>query len=424
MKIKRGYKQTEIGIIPKDWDCVKIGEFTDVIAGGTPNTNVPSYWGGDILWMSSGELNEKRIFSVKGRITEHGLNNSSSHLIPPSCVLVGLAGQGKTRGTVALNYVQLCTNQSIAAIIPNDSFVSEYLYQNLEHRYKELREASAGDGGRGGLNTTIIKNLICAVPPLPEQSAIAHALGDADALISSLGKLITKKRQIKQGAMQELLTGKRRLEGFPQEYDFRQTEIGDIPADWDCVTLGDICSSITDGTHYTPKYVESGIPFYSVENVTGDDFINVKFISKTEHIKLLKRCKPEKGDILLARIGAIGDTKLITWDVDASIYVSLALLKVKEIARADYLYCYTKSAKFISELEDRSLMNASPKKINMGEIGRVLIMLPSLPEQVAIAKILTEMDDDIAATEQKLEKYHKIKQGMMQELLTGRTRLV
>ena len=134
--------------------------FPNVTAGATPSTTEPKYWGGDVRWMNSGELNLKKVYEVQGRITQLGLNNSSTKILPKRCVLVGLAGQGKTRGTVAMNFVELCTNQSIAAIHPNESvFDSDFLYHNLDGRYDELRRISAGDGGRGGLNLQIIKNL-------------------------------------------------------------------------------------------------------------------------------------------------------------------------------------------------------------------------------------------------------------------------
>ena len=137
-----------------------IGEISNQItAGATPDTSIKTYWNGEHRWMNSGELNNKRIFEVQGRITEQGLNNSSTKMIPERCVLIGLAGQGKTRGTVAMNMVPLCTNQSIAAIFPNkDVFESDFLYHNLDNRYEELRSLSTGGEGRGGLNLQIIVN--------------------------------------------------------------------------------------------------------------------------------------------------------------------------------------------------------------------------------------------------------------------------
>lgn len=136
------------------WEESTVGRISNtVIAGGTPSTSEKNFWGGDVRWMNSGELNYKKVYEVQGRITGEGLSNSSTKLIPPRCVLIGLAGQGKTRGTVAMNMVELCTNQSIAAIFPNDSaFNSDFLYHDLDKRYDELRRLSAGGEGRGGLN--------------------------------------------------------------------------------------------------------------------------------------------------------------------------------------------------------------------------------------------------------------------------------
>jgi type I restriction enzyme, S subunit len=193
------------------WETKFIGEFTDCTAGGTPSTLVEAYWGGNIKWMSSGELHLKFVDDVEGRITEEGLKSSSTKILPPNCVLIGLAGQGKTRGTVAMNTVELCTNQSIAAIFPNNSFEPKFLYYYLDTQYENLRTMSAGDGGRGGLNLTIIRNISVPFPSKEEQRAIAAILSDIDAEIAALEARRAKTAAIKQGMMQELLTGRTRL---------------------------------------------------------------------------------------------------------------------------------------------------------------------------------------------------------------------
>ena len=193
------------------WETKRIGDFTDCTAGGTPSTLISEYWGGTIRWMNSGELNNKIVQDVEGRITERGLRESSTKTVPPRCVLVGLAGQGKTRGTVAINTVELCTNQSIAAIYPNESFVSEYLYYNLDARYEELRGMSTGDGGRGGLNLQIILSIVVPFPHVDEQTAIAAVLSDMDVEIAALERRRDKAHVVKQGMMQQLLTGRVRL---------------------------------------------------------------------------------------------------------------------------------------------------------------------------------------------------------------------
>ena len=168
------------------WRKKLIGNLTSVTSGGTPESGTIKYWNGNIPWMSSGELNNKRIYKVSNSITEEGLKNSSTKMIPKECILIGLAGQGKTRGTAAINYLELCTNQSIAAIHPNPkSFNSEFLYQLIESMYKKLRSLSTGDGGRGGLNLTIIKSIEIYLPDLDEQLKIANCLETLDLLALS-----------------------------------------------------------------------------------------------------------------------------------------------------------------------------------------------------------------------------------------------
>ncbi|CAI7978117.1 type I restriction enzyme, S subunit [Frankia sp. Hr75.2] len=193
------------------WSQRRIGDFAEVRAGGTPATAVDRYWGGDVPWMSSGEIHQKQIWGVRGRITKVGLQESSAHLLPPQTVLMALAGQGKTRGTVAISRIQLATNQSVAGIYPSSEHDSDYLYFNLDSRYAELRGESAGDGGRGGLNLTIIKRLVVPFPSLEEQHAIANVLLDVEEELRVLAVRLVKAHTVKHGMMQQLLTGRTRL---------------------------------------------------------------------------------------------------------------------------------------------------------------------------------------------------------------------
>ena len=190
-----------------EWTASKIKDVTEISAGATPDTNNPEFWGGNIKWMNSGELNNKHIYDVVGRITETGLSKTSTKLLPQKCVLIGLAGQGKTRGTVAINYIDLCTNQSIAAVHPCDVWIPEFLYYSLDMRYDELRIISSGDGTRGGLNLKLIGDLIVKYPSYEEQEAIANVLSTADKEIAFLQKDLDQEKQKKKALMQLLLTG-------------------------------------------------------------------------------------------------------------------------------------------------------------------------------------------------------------------------
>jgi type I restriction enzyme S subunit len=204
---------------------------------------------------------------------------------------------------------------------------------------------------------------------------------------------------------------------------YKQTEIGVIPEDWEVKKLGELVE-VKDGTHQTPKYFDSGIPFYSVESVTNNDFTNIKYISEAEHKLLTKKFKIEEMDILMTRIGSIGNCKLITWNPNASFYVSLALLKPKNKSNAPYIYHFSKTDIFKKELEDRSLQWAIPKKINLGEISKVKICIPKEEsEKTAIATVLSDTDALIEHLDKLIAKKKAMKQGTMQQLLTGKKRL-
>jgi len=189
-----------------EWEIKQIGQVSiNVTTGGTPSTSVKEYWGGGIRWMNSGELNYKKVYEVHGRITEEGMRNSSTKLIPKMCVLIGLAGQGKTRGTVAMNMIELCINQSIAAIFPNEkSFSSDFLYHNLDNRYDELRSLSTGGEGRGGLNLPIIKTLKVPFPKPKEQQKIADCLSSIDEIVAAQAQKLARLKAHKKGLMQQL----------------------------------------------------------------------------------------------------------------------------------------------------------------------------------------------------------------------------
>ena len=201
------------------------------------------------------------------------------------------------------------------------------------------------------------------------------------------------------------------------------TDVGVIPEDWEVKSIGDICV-VKDGTHQTPNYTYFGIPFYSVENISNNDFSNVKYISEEEHIILSSNSKIEKGDVLMTRIGSIGCCKYIDWEVKASFYVSLALLKFQDDECARYFTHYSETNLFKDEIEQNSLQFAVPQKINLGNIPKIRIILPSiLKEQQVIADALTKVDNLITSLTKVIEKKKLIKKGTMQKLLSGEVRL-
>ena len=388
--IPQGYKQTELGIIPEDWEVKQISDFTSVVTGGTPSTQHAEYWGGDIRWMNSGELNLKFVYDVEGRITEEGLNNSSTHIIPAKCVLVGLAGQGKTRGTAAYNLVSLCTNQSIAAFLPTDTHSSLYLYYVIDSLYDYLRLLSSGDGGRGGLNKQILSSLNIVLPPITEQRAIAEALSDVDGLIAALDKKIAKKRLLKQGAMQQLLTGKKRLPGFTDE--------------WKYVALEHLLE-YEQPTKYLVKstdYIESGTPVLTA----GKTFI----LGYTAETKGIYTNLP-----VIIFDDFTTDSKYVTMPFKAK-SSAMKMLQLKD-RRYNLRLVYELMQLIQFPLYDH-------QRYWISEYSKLQVYIPSdFKEQQAIATILSDMDKEIADLEAQRDKYRLLKSGMMQKLLTGQTRL-
>ena len=187
--------------------------------------------------------------------------------------------------------------------------------------------------------------------------------------------------------------------------------------EWIGTTLSEISPSIFDGTHQTPKYTDEGIPFFSVENIVSGS--KNKFISREDYIEATKKNKPEKGDVLVTRIGSIGISKVVDWDYEFSIYVTLAVIKKSDQFIPQYLASYIQSSRFQKEILRRSLLKAAPQKINMNELRECEVLLPpdeEKKEQQKIASCLSSLDELIAAHNDKLAALKDHKKGLLQNL--------
>ena len=167
------------------WEQRKVSDVAKIIAGGTPSTKENSYWEPkEIPWLSSGEVHKKYITFTDDMISQIGMNNSSAKMVAKDSVLIALAGQGKTRGTVAINRIPLTTNQSIAAMTFNENFIPEFVFYNLENRYDELRRMSSGDGSRGGLNKQLVGDIEIPYTEKKEQERIGSFFESLDHIIT------------------------------------------------------------------------------------------------------------------------------------------------------------------------------------------------------------------------------------------------
>ena len=403
--------------LPSGWQEVKLGDITKILAGGTPSTKNKEYWNGNILWLTSGELNNKKIYTTKTKITEKGLENSNTRIIPIESILIGLAGQGKTRGTVAINYVELCTNQSVASILPNEYFIQKYLYYQLDMRYKELRSLSYGDGGRGGLNLKILNNLIVKVPPLEEQKRIAEVLSLCDDIIENLTELIEKKEQYKKGVMQRLLSGEVRFKGFTDE--------------WKTVRLGDLATITSAGVDKKINTDEKKVRLLNYLDVFNRNKLydnEISFITSANDTQI-EKCNIKKGDLFITPSSedreGIAKSAVAMEDFDNVVY-SYHIIRLRFNKEIDLKF---KSYMCDTELFHRQayrLCDGSGQRyvISLGTFREMKIYIPtSIEEQRKIGEFLSTIDNEIDNLKKQLELRKQQKKGLMQRLLTGKVRI-
>lgn len=316
------------------------------------------------------------------------------------------------RKAIVADFKGLCS-ADMYPLKPENEVSSGFIHASLlGHRFTKYAESVSVRSGMPKINRAELAEFKLGLPPPKEQRAIATALSDVDALIAGLERLIAKKRDIKQATMQQLLTGQTRLPGFSGEWT--RAELRRL-----------VQTPITDGPHMTPRFLANGVPFLSVNNLVNNriDLTDLRYVSKADDELFGKKCKPKRGDVLLGKAASVGKVAIVEDDLDFNIWSPIALIRVSDQINAKYLYYQLQGTE--CERQIALLTNASSQgNIGMGDIEKLQISYPSQPEQTAIATVLSDMDADLSALENRLAKTRAIKQGMMQELLTGRTRLV
>ena len=255
------------------------------------------------------------------------------------------------------------------------------------------------------------------LPPLPEQRAIANVLQAIQEAKAARQRELALERERKAALMNYLFSYG--TKGEPR----KQTEIGEIPESWEVVRLGDIVKeSIKDGVHQTPTYVEDGVPFITAKDIVSNkiSFAECAYISLEEHETLIKRVKPEIGDVLLTKVGTIGNVALVDVSQEFSIFVQIALIKPKsDIIDSGFLLYVFQSEKGQTEINRKSAQSTM-RFIGVQKISTVCIPFPSLSEQVEIAEALQACDTKISALEQEAERLDELFHAMLDELMTGK----
>lgn len=451
-------KQTEIGLIPDDWEVKRLGDSVDILRGGSPRPieNYLTTNADGINWIKIGDVkpNDKYIRKTEEKIIPEGKSRSRE-------VKKGdfILSNSMSFGRPYILAIDGCIHDGWLTIQKYaETFDKKFLYYLLgsDEVFNQYVQMAAGSSVQN-LNKDKVADLQLKIPPLPEQQRIAKALSDVDALISTTEKLIQKKKNIKQGAMQNLLTGKKRLPGFgnkqtdlfvpngthtkevkdvsPEQIrlsaKMKQTELGEIPEDWEVKNINKECTIKArigwQGLKST-EYLDSGDYIL----ITGTDFdsgfINWKSCSYVTKWRFDqdKNIQIKQGDVLITKDGTIGKVAFLNEiPMQGTLNSGVFVIRPKNPDKMDsvFLSLIFNSFWFDSFLEQIT-SGSTIVHLYQKDFVKFNFPLPSKEEQTAIANVLSSMDKEIETLNTKLEKYRNLKTAMMQQLLTGKIRLV
>ncbi|WP_370317121.1 restriction endonuclease subunit S [Pseudoalteromonas sp.] len=411
--VPEGYKQTDVGIIPEDWNVESLKEITiDMLQGINTAIDKPEYVFSGIPILKANNVIDK-VVALKNadQISQRSYTNYSERFkIKNGDFLFSNIGARLGTGALWLHDTQATFAWNIMRIIPNQSKVNpSFLAQLINSPQQSERiQGEQSGSGMGFIPKSTMQKQLLPLPCIEEQTAIANALSDVDALLTELEKLIAKKQAIKTATMQQLLTGKTRLPQFAtytegekqgQCKGTKPSELGEIPEDWDVIELGD--KTVFVGSGKTSTKEKGEFPLFGSTGQIGT-------------------CKNDdyKGDsLLIARVGAnAGTLNFVTGNYGVSDNTIIIKLQ-KDVDITFYKYLLIR--KNLNSL----VFGSGQPLITGSQLKSLKVVCPKFEEQTAIATILSDMDNEIQTLEQRLAKTRQIKQGMMQELLTGRTRL-
>lgn len=368
----------------EQWPMRPLGDVASMRSGGTPSRSVSRFFGGGIPWVSIADmtLKGKYISSTATTLTHEGLSSSAATLYEPGVVLYAMYA---SLGEVSLAVGRVSSSQAILGIKPGPELDREFLFYYLTAIKNSVKDLGQ-QGTQSNLNARIVRDLPIPVPAIAEQRAIGRALDDADNLIVMLERLIAKKQAIKQGMMQQLLAGRTRLPGLTGE--------------WTSCRLRDVLT------------VRHGRSQRGVERPSG----GVPILATGGQIGWADRPLYSKPSVLIGRKGTIDRPQYQSkpfWTVDTLFYTEIA-------PNSDPKFLF-----YVFQTVDwRSMNEASGvPSLSSTRIESVEVQLPGLPEQIAIRAVLDDAEAEIASLNLRLTKARAIKQGMMQQLLTGHVHL-
>ena len=405
--IKEGYKKTEIGVIPVEWEVVELEKgCSRIIGGGTPSKNNDNYWNnGTILWATPTEFtknNNRFISTTTLKITQEGLENSSATLLKEGTVIMSSRA---TIGECKINTIEMTTNQGFISYECNQKLNNVFLLYLISFYKNRIIKVSSGSTFLEVSRTTM-RNFKIPLPPLKEQKEIANILSTADKKIEAIELQIQKAETLKKGLLQKLLSDEL----------------------WENIKLEDISDFITKGstpTTYGFDWQEEGILFLRSECVSknGLKLEPAKYISKEAHAHLA-RSEIKANDILITITGNVGRVILLDDSfVTANINQHIARIRIND---------KTMDTKFILHFLSQQSVRLNYLKITTGQaypqislkqVRETFVPKISLKEQKQIAQILSTADKKLELLRAKKEKYETLKKGLLQKLLSGEVRV-
>ncbi|WP_028490193.1 restriction endonuclease subunit S [Thiothrix lacustris] len=436
IKIPAGYKQTEVGLIPEDWDVIELGALNPFVTSGSRGwADFYAEYGDPFIRITNLnrlsidiDLSNLKCVRLQG-VTSEGVRTSLHN----GDVLISITADIGIIGYVDATLPKPSfINQHIALVRFPDSVDSKFIsYFLASENIQKIFLGATDQGAKAGLNLPSIRKIKIVNFKKKEQTAIATVLSDVDALIASLNAQIAKKRDIKTATMQQLLTGKQRLAGFGEGKGMKSSELGEIPEDWEVAAIGDLAIKV--GSGITPKggsnvYTQSGRPFVRSQNIGWGVLIidDLAYIDEQTHDSF-SATELKCGDVLLNITGAsIGRSAIATIFLDGgNVNQHVCIIRAAENKAIPTIINYLLLSQMGQDQIASFQSGGNREGLNFKQIRSMLFALPTeIEEQGAIAGVLSAMDEEIAALEQRLAKTKALKQGMMQELLTGRTRLV
>ena len=405
--------------VPDGWQMVHLGDVTAAQQGGTPPKSRAEYWDGDIPFVTGADLSEFSVSRDNARsfLTVEGLNSGATVICEPGALLLAT----RTRvGLVSIAGETMGASQDITLLTPSDLVEPSYLCRTLMSQTALLQRSARGTTIQG-VSRGEVDSLPVLLPPPAEQRAIAGALSDVDGLLGDLEGLIAKKRAIKQAAMQQLLTGKTRLPGF--------TEV------WRTKRLRDTCTFLPTANNPRADLSDKG----DVEYIHYGDIhayarpvmdCTSSNLPRTSRSRVGNAAELVDGDLVMVDasedLPGVGKSIEVQGVSGRTIVAGLhtILCRGNQDAWATGFKAYLQFLPTFRSALARLTSGTSVYAISKKQLADVEVQLPALAEQEAIVSVLSDMDAEIAKLEQRRYKIDAIKQGMMQELLTGRVRLV